>query len=238
MPPNPPLSPRTALICGAFIILLALLAAAAPAAPDRLERDLEAAVAHVQPLLERYGYPVLFLAVLVEGVGLVAPGQTLLLAASLAAARGELNLALVWLVSFTAAVVGNSLGYLLGRRGGRPLLRRLRVNERHLERLEGYVSRKGPVIILLARFCDGLRQLNGIVAGLLEMPGREFSLYNILGAVLWTGVWGLGPYWFDREVVSLHLSFRAAAPYLAAVSLLGLLALLLYLLRRSKPTPA
>ena len=81
-------------------------------------RDLKQAVGHVQPLLARYGYPAVFLTILVEGVGLMAPGQTLLDTAALAATQGRLNIVWVLIWAFIAAVLGNSLGYLLAAGAG------------------------------------------------------------------------------------------------------------------------
>jgi membrane protein DedA with SNARE-associated domain len=201
-----------------------------PETENRLHRELSHAIARVQPLLDRYGYPALFLAVLVEGVGLVAPGQTILIAAALVAAKGGLQITWVLLWAFTAAVLGNTLGYVVGRRGGRPLLHKLRVNEKHLQQFEGYFSRFGPGLILVARFFDGLRQLNGLVAGLVRMPWPEFTCWNILGAVFWTGVWGLGTYLFEKKIAPVHLTLRLVEPWIVALSLLGLLAVLLYVL--------
>jgi membrane protein DedA with SNARE-associated domain len=166
----------------------------------------------------------------VEGVGLIAPGQTLLIAAAFEAARGGLQITWVLLWSLTAAVLGNTLGYLIGRQGGRPLLHKLRVNEQHLQQFEGYFSRFGPALILLARFFDGLRQLNGLVAGLLHMPWQSFTFWNILGAVFWTGVWGLGTYLVEKEIASVHLTVKLVEPWILALTLLGLLAVLLYVL--------
>lgn len=93
----------------------------------RIEHDLKQMVARVQPMLQRYGYPALFLAVLVEGMGIPAPGQTLLIAAALIAAHGNLNIVWVLIWSCLAAMLGNILGYLIGRWGGRPLLARFKV---------------------------------------------------------------------------------------------------------------
>ena len=195
-------------------------------------RKLEHAVAKVQPFLDRYGYTAVFLAVMVEGFGLIAPGQTLLIAAALTATRGNLNIAWVLFWACMAAVVGNSLGYLLGSWGGRPLLYKIRVNEQRLTRMEGYFTRYGKGLILFARFFDGLRQLNGIVAGMLKMPWKVFTTYNILGAILWTGFWGLGAYWLEKKIASLHLTFHAIGPWIALVSVLAFLALIVHLLRR------
>ena len=108
-----------------------------PETENRVYRDIEHAIARVQPLLDRYGYPALFLAVLVEGVGLVAPGQTLLIAAALVAAKGGLQITWVCVWAFTSAVLGSTLGFVVGRRGGRPLLHKLRVNEKYLQKVRG-----------------------------------------------------------------------------------------------------
>lgn len=201
-----------------------------PERDSRIYRNLEDAVDRVQPFLDHYGYPALFLAILVEGVGLVAPGQTLLIAAALEAARGGLEIVWVLFWGLAAAILGNTLGYVIGRQGGRPLLNKLRVNEKHLEHFAGYFARFGPAVILLARFFDGLRQLNGLVAGLTQMPWKKFTWYNVLGACLWVGVWGLGTFMIDKEIAALHVTLRQAEPYILALSLLGLLALLMHLL--------
>jgi len=198
---------------------------------ERVKHNLEHAVARVQPWLHRYGYPVVFLTIMVEGVGIIAPGQTFLIAAALAAAHGNLNIVWVLLWALMAAVLGNSLGYLLGRWGGRRLLARFKVRGDRLARLEGYFARYGQGVVLIARFFDGLRQLNGIVAGMLKMPWGVFTTVNVLGAVLWTGVWGLGAYFLGREIHHYHLAFKKIEPWVAALSLLAFVALLVHLLR-------
>jgi membrane protein DedA with SNARE-associated domain len=202
---------------------------------EGLEPRLEHAMARVRPLLHRYGYPALFLTVMVEGFGVFAPGQTILIAAALSAARGNLNIVWVMIWAFLAAVLGNSLGYLLGRWGGRPLLAKFKVRQDRLARLEGYFGRYGRGVVLMARFFDGLRQLNGIVAGLLKMPWGVFTTVNVLGAVLWTGVWGVGAYVLGKEIHTYHGACRRLEPWVLAFSLLACLALLVYLFRHRHP---
>jgi membrane protein DedA with SNARE-associated domain len=198
---------------------------------ERLEQDLKQAVARVQPVLDRYGYPAVFLTILVEGVGIPAPGQTFLIAAALTAAHGNLSIVWVLIWACTAAVLGNSLGYLLGRWGGRPLLAKFKVRGDRLARLEGHFRRYGGGVVLVARWFDGLRQFNGIVAGMLEMPWGVFTGFNVLGAILWTGVWGLGAYWLDKEISTVHSAFRKIEPFVVALTLVGFLALMVYLFR-------
>lgn len=139
--------------------------------PHRLLGDIEHDIAAVEPWLDRYGFAAVFAAVGVEGFGIPAPGQTLLIAGAVTAAtQNQFHIGLLLLTAFVAAILGSSLGYLIGRRGGRALLRRFRVDERHLQRVEQGFSRYGGGLIVIGRFFDGLRQLNGIAAGILEMP--------------------------------------------------------------------
>lgn len=201
-------------------------------ARDRIESEMTHAVAHVAPWLERYGYPALFAAVLVEGMGIPAPGQSLIMAASLAAARGHLSIGWVLAWALTAAVLGNSLGYLIGLKGGRPLLMRLRVNEERLEKTERRFARAGAGILLVARFVDGLRQINGIAAGLLKMPAGSFAVFNALGAVLWVGLWGLGTYFLETEFMKAHVTLQQAGPWIGGATLVASSLLLAYVLRR------
>jgi membrane protein DedA with SNARE-associated domain len=196
---------------------------------ERLEQDLKEAVARVQPVLDRYGYPAVFLTILVEGVGMPAPGQTILIAAALTAAHGNLSIVWVMILACTGAGLGNSLGYLLGRWGGRALLARFKVRGDRLARLEGHFRRYGGGVVLVARFFDGLRQLNGMVAGMLAMPWGIFTGFNVLGAVLWTGVWGLGTYWLDKDISTVHRVFRKIEPLAVALTLVGFLGLMVYL---------
>lgn len=205
--------------------------AAQPAPPKHhVMKDLKHYLAKVQPLLDKYGYAAVFVAVLVEGCGIPAPGQTLLMAGSIAAANSELSIVWLLLVTAFAALLGNSIGYLLGRSGGQAILRKLKVNEKRLERVENLFSRYGGGVILVARFVDGLRQLNGITAGLLEMRWWHFSIYNVLGAILWTCFWGLGLYYLDENIYAFHRVFMHLATWLAIAVIMAFVVLIVYLI--------
>jgi membrane protein DedA with SNARE-associated domain len=237
----PPGSPLRTRILGsiALIGLLALPCAGAQAtleqdvetAARQAARDLDAAIDKMQPLVERYGYVGVGAAVSVEGFGIPAPGQTLLMAGALEAGRGKMNMGLLLTIAVLAAVLGNSLGYLIGRRGGRPLLRKLRVNEAHEARLTALFDRYGGGFILLARFFDGPRQLNGILAGMLNMPWWLFTVFNIAGALLWVAIWGLGTLYLSEHAHALHGLLRRINPWIAATVALGAVALLVYLFK-------
>ena len=128
----------------------------------------------------------------VEGMLIPAPGQTLLIAAAIDAVHGGLSIVALVALALLAAVLGNSIGYLIGRIGGRPLLKKLPISEARLDRVDALFRRHGGWFILAARFFDGSRQLNGVMAGMLEMPWWRFSFWNLLGALIWVAVWGLG----------------------------------------------
>jgi membrane protein DedA with SNARE-associated domain len=209
---------------------------------DQLEsaarRGFDRSLAKVQPLLDRYGYGAAFAAVMVEGMGIPTPGQTLLIASALEAAAARMNIALLLLLVTIAATVGNSIGYAAGRWGGRMVLNRLRVNPQRQQYLDDLFARRGGWVILLARFVDGLRQLNGIVAGALRMPWWHFTAYNIAGAAIWTCGWGLASYFLGRDIHGLAAFFHRHARLLYLLSTAILVGLLLYLLRSRKSNGA
>lgn len=140
-----------------------------------------------------YGYLAVGLALLLENAGVPIPGETVLLLASFLA-YSEHALKLPWIIAtgIVAAAVGDNLGYVIGYRGGRPLLDRyrqlFRIRRRTVERGESIFARYGPVTVLFARFVFGMRVIAGPLAGVLRMPWRRFVAYNFLGASLWVSV--------------------------------------------------
>ncbi|MCG6860880.1 MAG: DedA family protein [Chromatiaceae bacterium] len=190
----------------------------------RLLRDIEQDVARVEPWVQRYGYGAVFVTVGAEGFGVPAPGQTVLEVGSAASTSQDARLQIGWilLVAFLAACLGNSLGYMIGRWGGRGLLHRLRIHPRHIGKIEGQFERYGGLLILFGRFFDGPRQLNGIAAGILSMPWTRFTLFNLAGAALWVCFWGLGVYYLDLHLDQVVAFVRRINPWVAAVTLVGL----------------
>lgn len=148
------------------------------------------------PWLQAYGYPVLAVAVALEGAAIPLPGGILMAAAAILAAQGELNLAGVLLTCWPAAVAGDTLGYWIGRRGGRRLLLRGGVCRRRLGRLQRFFRRFGVWLIVFGRFVDGTRQLDALVAGSARIPWRRFFLADLAGTGLWVVTWVIGLYAF------------------------------------------
>ncbi|MFI9362776.1 DedA family protein [Kitasatospora sp. NPDC053057] len=155
---------------------------------------LPGALAGLAPLLDHYGYLAVALLVLLDNCGIPVPGQTILVLASVYAGTGHLDFTAVLLIAAAAATLGNSLGYLIGHTGGRAFVHRwgryVLLTPARMERADGFFARHGGKVVAVARFVDGLRQYNGIIAGTTEMPWRRFALFNLLGAALWTAVWG------------------------------------------------
>jgi membrane protein DedA with SNARE-associated domain len=144
-------------------------------------------------LLNHFGYWAVLLLVMVEDLGIPVPGETVLIAASLYAGAGKLNVMAVGVTGFLAAVIGDNIGFAIGHFGGRALVLRwgryVRLTEERLDKVEAFFDRHGAWIITVARFIEVLRQANGIVAGITDMRWPRFLAFNALGAALWVGTW-------------------------------------------------
>jgi membrane protein DedA with SNARE-associated domain len=147
----------------------------------------------VAPYLEHYSYWAVLLLVMLEDFGVPVPGETILIAAAIFAGAGKLNVVLVGLIGFAAAVVGDNIGFAIGHFGGRALALRwgkyVFLTAERLTKAEVFFNRHGGKIIVIARFIEGLRQANGIIAGISGMRWLRFVVYNALGAALWVGTW-------------------------------------------------
>ncbi|GAA4943020.1 DedA family protein [Actinoplanes utahensis] len=155
--------------------------------------DLPGFLDTVAPILDRWGYLAIGGIIVVESFGVPAPGQTIMAAASIYAGAGRMNIWVVALICFVTAVIGDNIGYWIGLRGGRKIVNRwgkyILVTPARLAKAEEFFARRGNRIIVVARFIDGLRQLNGVIAGITRMPWKTFLLYNAIGAALWVGFW-------------------------------------------------
>jgi membrane protein DedA with SNARE-associated domain len=180
---------------------------------------------------ERFGYPALALLVLLEGVGIPTPAVTVVVAASALARHGELSLPAVAAVTFLAAAAGDNLGYLLGRRAGRPaILRwgaRVGLTDQRLARAERFLDTRGRNIIVVARFIDGLRQTNGLIAGAMGMRWRHYAVRDAVGAALWTALWVTA-----GAVAGGHVDLLAPIVAVAVIAI-ALLWLIRYFVRRA-----
>lgn len=161
----------------------------------------------LQQLLRQWGYLVIFAAMLLENAGLPLPGETITLIGGYAAGSGQLQMPLVIAAAAGGAILGDTIGFWVGRRAGWPLLLRLgRLLRRRPEQMEAFrVSflRHSAKSVFFGRFVTVLRVLAGPMAGAVGMPYRRFLICNASGALLWAVVmvslaW-LGGRWIPME---------------------------------------
>jgi membrane protein DedA with SNARE-associated domain len=135
------------------------------------------------------GYSALFGVIFAESAGLPVPGETALLAAGVMAGAGHMSLPAVIAVAAVASILGDNLGYVIGRRGGRALLLRPgrfeRWRLRALDRAERFFARHGQAAVMFARWVPVARYLTPLTAGAARMPWRRFVVYNAAGAIGW-----------------------------------------------------
>lgn len=150
----------------------------------------------IVPAPEHVGYPLLGVLILGECAGIPLPGETALITAGGLAGDGHLSLPLVILVAASAAIVGDTLGYLLGRRRGRSFLLRDGWMAEHrrqgVARADRFFARYGALTVFFGRWLPGVRIVAAVMAGATQMPWRRFAIANALGAFAWaTTVAGL-----------------------------------------------
>jgi len=173
------------------------------------------------------GYPLLFVLVGAESAGALVPGETALIVAAALAGQGRLSLPLVIAVASGGAILGDNIGYLIGRRGLRRLLdrpgRRSVRRQRLLERGEAFFLRRGSAAVFFGRWLPGLRVVASWLAGANRMRWRRFLVWNALGGISWATTIGAAAY----------LLGRSASGSLGAIGLAGLvIATLVYLVSR------
>jgi membrane protein DedA with SNARE-associated domain len=132
------------------------------------------------------------------------PGETALIVSAVLASRGDLSIELVIAIAAAAAIVGDNVGYAIGRTGGRRLLERPGFLERHrleiLRRGEPFFERHGPKAVFLGRWFAGLRIAAAWLAGVHRMPWPSFLFYNALGGIAWATSVGLVAYFVGPTV--------------------------------------
>jgi membrane protein DedA with SNARE-associated domain len=187
----------------------------------------------INQLIQSYGCGVVFLAAALQAMGAPVPGTSVLVAAAVYAATAHgLPIVGVILAGAGGAAVGTTAGYLIGRRGGAPLLlwigRRLRQSPVRVHRLRAEFARRGAGWIFLGRFVTGIRNVTGLLAGASGMPFVSFLAVNLAAALAWATVNALEYYWFGRALAGASTWLQVL------LVLLGLawLALSLHLLRR------
>jgi membrane protein DedA with SNARE-associated domain len=166
----------------------------------------------------QWSYILIFLVSVLECsafLGLLIPGESLLLACGFLAHSGVLNLDAVIVVSILGAIIGDNVGYAMGNRLGREWLlgagSRFGLTEKRLHSTEAFFERHGGKAVFLGRFVGYARALVPFVAGTAHMPRRTFFAYNATGALLWGVAVAMLGY-------SLGASWRLAEKWLGGAS--------------------
>ena len=149
-------------------------------------------------LLLAHGLFILFVLVAIESAGVPVPGETALIAAAVLANRGNYSIEAVIAVAALAAIVGDNVGYWLGRKGGRPLLKRTPFVRDHFERIlppsERFFAKHGPKTVFIGRFVAILRVTSAWIAGISHMPWWKFFFWNAAGGIVWATAVGVVAY--------------------------------------------
>jgi membrane protein DedA with SNARE-associated domain len=145
--------------------------------------------------IHTFGYWMVFAAIGIESMGIPFPGETTLLAGAVyAGATQNLNIVVVIIAAAAGAIVGDNLGYLIGRHGGYRLLGRvaryIHLDQSHLDASQQYFAQHGDKTVFLGRFIVVLRAWAAFLAGVNQMPWRPFLFWNALGGITWAIMYG------------------------------------------------
>ena len=173
------------------------------------------------------GYSVVFALIAVETMGIPVPGETALIGAALLAHDGQLDIVVLVLLASAAAIIGDNVGFMIGRKGGRRLFERPGRFHKHrlavLEHGEPFFARHGPKAVFLGRWVSGLRIASAWLAGMNKMAWPTFLFWNALGGVAWAASIGFGVYFLGHVAEDVISTVGPAAAVLTVVALVGFL---------------
>ncbi|MCB1539317.1 MAG: DedA family protein [Rhodoblastus sp.] len=159
----------------------------------------------IQPLVAQYGLYAVFLIVMLESAGLPLPGETaLVLAAIFAGMTGQLDIVHVIVTAAAGAIIGDNIGFMVGRRFGLPLVKRygamVGLDDKRLAFGQHMFARHGAKIVFFGRFIAILRIFAALLAGVNHYSWRAFLFYNAAGGIVWASAFGVGGYVFGDAV--------------------------------------
>ena len=177
-------------------------------------------------LLESYGYIAVLVFVAIESTGIPFPGETMLIIAAIyAGTTHHLSIPFVIASAALGAILGDNLGFWVGREGGYRLLRRygryIRLDERKLKLGQYLFQKHGNKVVFFGRFVAVLRAWAAFLAGTNRMRWTSFLLFNALGGILWATIFGLGGYFLGDRVHQLTGPVGIIAIVLAAIILIA-----------------
>jgi membrane protein DedA with SNARE-associated domain len=192
----------------------------------------------LEPTLNHYGYLAVAGFVLLEDFGVPVPGETILILGAVYAGTGRLNIWLVGLLAFAGAVVGDNIGFAIGHFGGRALVERFGryvfLTKERIDKAADFFDRHGGWIVMVARFIEGLRQANGIIAGITGMHWAKFLAFNAIGAALWVGAWTSVGYFAGNNITSIYNTISHYTLYVAIAVVVAIVAWIAWRVRRAR----
>ena len=191
-----------------------------------------AAIIDIPPNL---GYAAVFALIAVETMGVPVPGETALIAAALLAHDGQLEIVPLVVIASAAAILGDNVGFAIGRHGGRKLFERPGPFHEHrvkvLEQGEPFFAKHGPKAVFLGRWVAGLRIASAWLAGMNKMSWPTFLFWNALGGIFWVCATAFAVYALGDVAERI---FAVAGPAAAGVAVVAVIAFLLWRRRRSR----
>jgi|RhiMetStandDraft_8_1073273.scaffolds.fasta_scaffold00038_5 membrane protein DedA with SNARE-associated domain len=198
--------------------------------------ELGQLVAGLEGFVRHYGAFAVMPILAIEAVGAPVPGESLLIFASVLAGRGEMSLSALLAFAWAGSVIGDNLGYLIGRKVGRGAVLRygakVGLTDERFSQIERTYIRYGYGAVLFARFFSILRQLNGILAGMLGMSWWRFVLFDAVGAALWVMVWVFAPAYLSEHLTVIIALAHHTKVVVSVLVAAGLTLVLGYFIRR------
>jgi membrane protein DedA with SNARE-associated domain len=184
----------------------------------------------VTHFIQDYGLFFLFAIVCLESAGLWLPGETALIAAAVYASKGHLSIEATIAVAAVAAIVGDNIGYWIGREAGRRLIYRYAWLRRQADRVlppaERFFRRHGGKAVFLARFFGGLRVTGAWMAGITRMRWWKFLFWNAAGGITWAIAVGLLAYFAGKAAADALARYGVYAAIVGAVLFVAFIAAL------------
>jgi membrane protein DedA with SNARE-associated domain len=190
----------------------------------------------IETIIQTIGYPAVFIFVTGECMGIPMPGETGLLIAAAAAGTGKMfNIYWVIIVAASGAIIGDTCGYWIGRKGGRNVVLRLmgkfHVKTEHLEKAEKFFEHHGGKAVFFGRSVSYLRVLTALLAGVSHMHYPRFLLFNALGGCAWALVFGLAAFYFGKNLSVLKQYIHEMA---IGTLIVAIIAAAIYFLMKKK----
>ncbi len=192
----------------------------------------------LEQALVDYGYAIVFVAIMIESMGVPFPGETMLLIASAyTASTGELSIFGVIGAAAGGAMTGDSLGYWIGREGGRRLIRRygkfVGLTDDRYQRAQHYLKRHGGKAVFFGRFVSIARTWIAVLVGAHRLNYLQFLMYNVLGGLVWATVYGVLGYAFGSNLPLLETWVKRAGIGIT-VAAVAVVIYLMYLRKKRK----